>query len=82
MADQPLVVCLGCGRPLRTPASRARRIGAGCWRKRRRLARAQAAPVVLPGMSAGRGGPAAQTGPSLLDDVDQVDAGDVGGEDR
>ncbi|WP_320067671.1 hypothetical protein [Micromonospora sp. RTGN7] len=82
MANQPTptpVLCLDCDRPVRTAVSRARRIGSGCWRARRALARARATPVALPGMS-GRGDPA-QTGPSLLDSVDpvqEVDAEDSG----
>lgn len=59
--ELPLVECLRCGRPLRTPVSRARRTGEGCWRKLRRGARAAGAAVALPGMPA-----AGQTGPDLL----------------
>ncbi|MEV0805755.1 hypothetical protein [Micromonospora sp. NPDC050200] len=64
--EQPKVLCLDYRTPVTTAASRARRIGAGCWRKRKAKARAAAAPVALPGLS-GRGGPG-QTGPDLLDD--------------
>ncbi|MEU8264938.1 DUF6011 domain-containing protein [Micromonospora sp. NPDC048999] len=60
------VRCLDCDRKLRSPAARARRIGAECWRERRRQARAQAVPVALPGMS-GRRGRDGQDGPDLLD---------------
>lgn len=63
--DQPIVLCLDCDRPCTTPESRARRIGVKCWRKRRRQARAQAAPVPLPGLS-GRRGQDGQPGPNLL----------------
>ncbi|MEU0081398.1 DUF6011 domain-containing protein [Micromonospora tulbaghiae] len=69
--EQPLVLCLDCNRKCKTPVSRARRIGAKCWRKRRALARAQAAPVALPGL-AGRGGRAGQPGPDLLDATDSA----------
>ncbi|MBM7083627.1 DUF6011 domain-containing protein [Micromonospora humidisoli] len=69
MTSTEPVLCRLCDRPLRTPVSRARRIGAGCWRNLRAELRAQRLPVALPGMS-GRGGPT-QTGPDLLDDQDQ-----------
>lgn len=62
---QPIVRCLDCDRPCTTPVSRARRIGAKCWRERRRQARAQAVPVALPGLT-GRHGRDGQTGPDLL----------------
>ncbi|WP_030488174.1 DUF6011 domain-containing protein [Micromonospora chokoriensis] len=68
--EQPEVPCLACKRPLRTPKSRARRYGEGCWRKRRRAARAAAAPVTLPGL--GRAGSRGQAGPHLLTGVDQL----------
>ncbi|SCL43210.1 hypothetical protein GA0074692_6766 [Micromonospora pallida] len=58
MGEQHPVTCIDCGRPVRTPASRARRIGEGCWRERKAAARAaaaEAASATLPGMS-GRGG--------------------------
>lgn len=72
MADtEPVEVpCQVCRRPCRSPVSRARRVGAGCWRKLRRRARQSAVPVALPGLS-GRGGPG-QAGPDLLDDVDEL----------
>ncbi|MEV6693385.1 hypothetical protein AB0M35_18135 [Micromonospora sp. NPDC051196] len=64
-SDQPLVLCLDCDTPCVTPISRARRVGAGCWRKRRaaarRLATAAAAatfPVDV------------QDGPTLLDQLE------------
>ncbi|TDB87494.1 hypothetical protein E1091_15740 [Micromonospora fluostatini] len=62
------VVCLDCGRPVRTAVSRARRVGSGCWRERRRAARAQAAPVALPGLGtlAGHGDQAGHDGENLL----------------
>ncbi|WP_319460063.1 hypothetical protein [Micromonospora sp. RTP1Z1] len=66
MGDPPPVLCLDCSTPCRSPLSRARRVGSGCWRKRRRKARAQAVPVALPGLS-GRGARAGQDGPDLLD---------------
>ncbi|MFG3709189.1 hypothetical protein ACGF7U_31285 [Micromonospora sp. NPDC047670] len=69
--DNPTeVLCLDCKTPVKTAVSRARRIGEGCWRKRRAAARAQRALVALPGL-----GPraAAQTGPGLLDDVDAAE---------
>lgn len=72
MAEQadgrPVVRCLDCDLPLRSSASRARRIGSLCWRRRRAIAR-RAAPPTLPGMPAGPGR-SAQTGPDLLDDHD------------
>lgn len=71
MGESPAVLCLDCATPVRTAVSRARRIGEGCWRKRRRKARELAAPVALPGL-AGRGGPG-QTGPDLLDGQEVAD---------
>jgi len=68
------VECLRCGRPLRTPASRARRTGEGCWRKQRRGVRAAVA-AALPGMPAASPGlldtaPApVQDGPAAGDQV-------------
>ncbi|WP_431729957.1 hypothetical protein [Verrucosispora sp. TAA-831] len=60
--DLPVVPCRDCQRPCKTPASRARRVGAGCWRKRRAAARrlaATAAAATLPVDP--------QDGPTLLD---------------
>ncbi|GGM14120.1 DUF6011 domain-containing protein [Micromonospora yangpuensis] len=39
------VLCLVCERPLRTPVSRARRIGSTCWRRLRAEERTQAAAL-------------------------------------
>lgn len=68
------VWCIDCGRQVHTPVSRARRIGAGCWRARQAAARAAARPVALPGMS-GHGGRAAGPTPGQepLDGIDGVD---------
>jgi hypothetical protein len=69
MADErPPVPCLDCGTPCRSEQARARRIGSGCWRKRRARIRsaARAAQVALPGL-AGRGDLAGHDGPTLLD---------------
>lgn len=52
--------CSLCGRKLRTAESLSRGIGPVCEAKTR------PAPVTLPGLS-GRGGPAGQDGPDLLD---------------
>ncbi|MFG1898674.1 DUF6011 domain-containing protein [Micromonospora zamorensis] len=56
--------CEICGRKLRTAKSRARRRGPVCDAKTRPV------PAALPGL-AGRGGPALQDGPDLLDEDDQ-----------
>lgn len=73
MSRQPtVVVCQDCGRPVRTPMSRARRRGAGCERRRRRAYRVVAVP--LPGMPA-RAGQRVQTGPDLLTLLDTLPAG-------
>ncbi|MBM0205059.1 hypothetical protein JNW90_19875 [Micromonospora sp. STR1s_5] len=70
MTDQPEVLCRDCDRPCKSPASRARRIGSGCWRKRRAAARAltaraAASTLPLPGS------------PTLLDELGQEEATDV-----
>lgn len=61
--EQPLVVCKDCARPCKTPVSRARRIGARCWRKRRAAARKLAATMTSSTL------PIGQDGPTLLDDL-------------
>ncbi|MEW2383351.1 hypothetical protein AB0873_14850 [Micromonospora sp. NPDC047707] len=67
--DKPAdVVCLRCERPVKTPLSRARRVGSGCWRILRADARARRVPVALPGLD--RPAAATQAGPDLLEDVD------------
>lgn len=72
MADQTsVVVCADCGTPVRTPKSRAERLGAGCRRKRAARRRAAARPVTLPGLS-GHGGRAAGPGQDPIDGVDDV----------
>lgn len=65
--DPPEVVCLRCKRPVKTAVSRARRIGAGCWRILRAEARARQAPVALPGLAGLARQPTVQTGPDILD---------------
>ncbi|WP_320069138.1 hypothetical protein [Micromonospora sp. RTGN7] len=79
MPDKPKVPCLDCGTPVHSAVARARRIGSGCWRKRRALARAQVTPVALPGLSR-PGRATGQAGPHLLDgltDVDQAGVNDA-----
>ncbi|PZG15070.1 hypothetical protein C1I95_20395 [Micromonospora craterilacus] len=67
--DEPTEVrCRKCARKLRTPVSRARRLGEGCWRVLRAEARARSAPVPLPGLT-GHGDRAGLDGPSLLDQL-------------
>ncbi|GAB3856680.1 hypothetical protein GCM10029963_53460 [Micromonospora andamanensis] len=63
--DQPVVLCLDCDTPCVTPVSRARRVGAGCWRKRRAAARRLAAAVAAATLPA-----AGQGGPTLLDQLE------------
>jgi hypothetical protein len=36
VAPAPIARCLGCGRTITSPASRARGMGSGCWRKAHR----------------------------------------------
>jgi hypothetical protein len=71
------VLCLDCGRQLRNPAARARRIGAMCWRRRLALARRQAeaaAASVLPDPVRVRGGrDAGHDGPALVDPAGAIE---------
>jgi hypothetical protein len=68
-ADEQPVLCMDCHRRLRTPGSRARRLGPKCLRDRRREAAVQLALLALPG------GGRTQTGPDLLtnEDVEEVE---------
>ncbi|MBX7264945.1 hypothetical protein KIF24_01990 [Micromonospora sp. Llam7] len=63
--DLPVVPCLDCDTPCITPVSRARRVGAGCWRKRRAIARRLAAASTASTLPVD-----AQDGPSLLDQLE------------
>ncbi|MEU5950345.1 hypothetical protein ABZ793_33045 [Micromonospora sp. NPDC047465] len=63
-ADKTVVKCIDCGVPCVTPVSRARRIGSSCWRKRRAIARRQAAAAASSTLPT-----SGQDGPSLLDDL-------------
>ncbi|MEU7620518.1 hypothetical protein AB0B27_31125 [Micromonospora rifamycinica] len=69
--DQPIVACQDCNTPCRTPVSRARRVGAGCWRKRRAEARRVAAAATASTLPW-----APQTGPSLVDEPTDAEVPD------
>jgi hypothetical protein len=70
--DVPEVLCRDCRRPVHTAVSKARRLGEGCARRRRRRFRAQQLPLVSLAAAAGRRDPRGDQHRQALLELDQL----------